>query len=328
MPLISVIVPVYKVEAYLSRCVDSILRQTYMDFELILVDDGSPDCCGEICEDYAKEDPRFHVLHRENGGLSAARNTGIEWVLKNSNSEWITFIDSDDWIHPRYLELLYQAVQNTGLSVAVGGFERTDGMHEPIVDEAARATVLEPETFYCADKVTATVAWGKLYRKADFAEIRYPEGKIHEDEFTTYRILFSYETIAVIEQPLYAYFQNSESIMGSRWNPKHIAETEGMLAELQYFAANGYPNAAAITARAYLNSIYRNLQNAKACGDRYPSEVVTLKRLLKKALLKYGKRSGVSIRNAQWFYFEAFPCATLPYRAILKVMKKRQRSET
>ena len=322
MPMISVIVPVYKVEEYLSRCVNSILKQTNTNFELILVDDGSPDRCGEICEDYAKQDQRVHVLHRENGGLSAARNTGIEWVLKNSDSVWITFIDSDDWIHPRYLELLYQAVQSTGLSVAIGGFERTDGTHEPIVDVTARETVLEPETFYCSDKVTATVAWGKLYRKQDFASVRYPEGKIHEDEFTTYKILFSYERIAVIEQPLYAYFQNSQSIMGSQWSPKHIAETEGMLAELQYFAANGYPNAEAYTARAYLNSIYRNLQNAKACGVCYLSEVSDLKHQLKMALLKYGKLADTNLSRTPWFYYEAFPNTTLPYRAIRKVTKK------
>lgn len=320
--MISVVVPVYKVEAYLSRCVDSILRQTHTDFELILVDDGSPDRCGEICEDYAKQDNRVRVLHRENGGLSAARNTGIEWVLKNSTSEWITFIDSDDWIHPCYLELLYQAVQSTGLSLAIGGFERTDGTHEPIVDKTARETVVEPEAFYCADKVTATVAWGKLYHKMDFSLIRYPEGKIHEDEFTTYKLLFSYERIAVIDHPLYAYFQNSQSIMGSKWNPKHIAETEGMLEELQFFAANGFPEAEAITARAYLNSIYRNLQNAKACGDCYLTEVSVLKHQLKMALLKYGKLADTNLRRTPWFYYEAFPNATLPYRAIQKVTKK------
>ena len=323
MPIISVIVPVYKVEAYLSRCVDSILKQTHTDFELILVDDGSPDRCGEICEDYAKADPRVHVLHRENGGLSAARNTGIEWALEHSGSEWITFIDSDDWIHPRCLELLYQAVQSTGLSVAVGGFERTDGTHELLVDEAAPATIWAPEAFYCADKLSATVAWGKLYRKQDFAVIRYPEGKIHEDEFTTYKILFSYDKIAVIGQPLYAYFQNSQSIMGSQWNPKHIAETEGMLAELQYFGANGYHKAEAITARAYLNSIYRNLQNAKACGNRYQAEAAALKKRLKTALLKYGKLADTSLSRNPWLYYEAFPNATLPYRAIRKAAKKR-----
>ena len=103
MPTISVVVPVYKVEKYLNRCVDSILNQTYKDFELILMDDGSPDKAPEICDDYAKKYDFIHVIHQKNGGLSAARNSGIEWALENSDSEWITFIDSDDWIHPEYM---------------------------------------------------------------------------------------------------------------------------------------------------------------------------------------------------------------------------------
>lgn len=325
--MISVVVPVYKVEAYLSRCVDSILKQTYTDFELILVDDGSPDRCGEICEDYSAKDCRVHVLHRENGGLSAARNTGIEWALNNSTSEWITFIDSDDWIHPRYLELLYQAVQKTGLFVAVGGYERTDGTHNPKVDEAAPTTAWDTEAFYCAEKVTATVAWGKLYRKQDFAVVRYPEGKIHEDEFTTYKVLFVYEKIAVIEQPLYAYFQNSQSIMGSQWNPKHIAETEGMLSALQYFAANGFRDAEIYTARAYINSIYRNLQNARARKDQYSSETAYLKRLLKSALQKYGKLADVDIHNNNWLYYEAYPNLTIPYRVSRKLIGKLKKEK-
>ena len=109
MPTISVIVPVYKVEPYLNRCVDSILRQTYQDFELILVDDGSPDRCGEICDEYARQDSRVHVIHKENGGLSDARNAGIDWVEANSDSQWLIFADSDDWVHPELLARLLDA---------------------------------------------------------------------------------------------------------------------------------------------------------------------------------------------------------------------------
>ena len=96
--MISVIVPVYKVEKYLHRCVDGILSQSFTDFKLILVDDGSPDDCGKICDDYAKKDNRISVIHKENGGLSSARNAGLDWVFANSKSEYVTFIDSDDWV--------------------------------------------------------------------------------------------------------------------------------------------------------------------------------------------------------------------------------------
>lgn len=117
MGVISIIVPVYKVEKYLKRCVDSILEQTFRDFELILVDDGSPDQCGRICETYAEKDGRTIALHRENGGLSAARNTGLDWMFANSESSYVTFIDSDDWIHPLYLETLLGAIEKPAACV-------------------------------------------------------------------------------------------------------------------------------------------------------------------------------------------------------------------
>ncbi len=101
MPSVSIIVPVYKVEPYLHRCIDSVLVQTLSDFELVLVDDGSPDNCGKLCDEYAENDVRIHVIHQENGGLSAARNAGLDCVFAISSSQWITSVDSDDWIHPR-----------------------------------------------------------------------------------------------------------------------------------------------------------------------------------------------------------------------------------
>ena len=122
MPTISIIVPVYKVENYIHRCVDSILGQTYADFELILVDDGSPDNCGAICDDYAAKDSRVVVIHQENGGLSAARNAGIDWVLANSNSQWLTFIDSDDWVNKTYLESLLEVADEEDSLISVCNF--------------------------------------------------------------------------------------------------------------------------------------------------------------------------------------------------------------
>ena len=127
MPAISVIVPVYKVEKYIHRCVDSILGQTFTDYELILVDDGSPDNCGAICDEYAVKDSRIVVIHQENGGLSAARNTGIDWSFANSDSRWLTFIDSDDWVHPEYLQRLLAAAVEHNVSVSICGYAQTEG---------------------------------------------------------------------------------------------------------------------------------------------------------------------------------------------------------
>ena len=237
---ISVIVPVYKVEKYIHRCIDSILAQTFTDFELILVDDGSPDNCGKICDEYAEKDNRIHVIHKENGGLSDARNAGIDWAFENSNSEWITFIDSDDWIHPKYLEALYNAVQQTGCSISVCGFERTEG-EEPVVDDnALTPSLYNSEELYCVKNVNAIVAWGKLYKKEDFANIRYPVGKIHEDEFTTYKILFKYENVAFVDQPLYSYYNNPNGIIKSKWTPQQLYEIEALNYQMGFFKKNNY----------------------------------------------------------------------------------------
>lgn len=323
MPEISLIVPVYKVEPYLSRCVNSVLAQTWTDFELILVDDGSPDRCGELCEAFAAKDARVHVIHRVNGGLSAARNTGIEWALAHSDSEWISFLDSDDWVHPRYLEALLQAVSQTGLSLAVGGFRRTEKDGDQLelpADLTARA--VDPEEFYCTDKLTATVAWGKLYKKRDFSQIRYPEGKIHEDELTTHKLLFRYDRIALVDQPLYQYFQNQQGIMRSGWSPKHLAEVEGIADQLTFFLEKGRSDAARKAARAYINSLDRNLAHARRGGPQYEEETNQLRRQLRGGLKQYGSLAGFDRRSAPWLYYEAFPIRTIPERLWKRLFKK------
>ncbi len=205
--MISIIVPVYKVDAYLHRCVDSILAQSFLDFELILVDDGSPDECGNICDEYAARDDRIRVIHQANAGLSAARNAGMEIA----QGEWFSFVDSDDYVHPKMIEALYDAVMMHRVKVSACAYIETTGEEIP-TSEKLSANLWDTERFYTERNVNATVAWGKLYHRDCFREIRYPVGKLHEDEFVTYRILFANENIAVIDAPLYGYFQNLNGI--------------------------------------------------------------------------------------------------------------------
>ena len=211
--MISVIVPVYKVEPYLRRCIDSILCQTYRDFELILVDDGSPDNCGAICDEYATKDSRVVVIHQENGGLSAARNAGID----ASKGEYLSFVDSDDWIHPEMLQWLLRAIQSNHVPISVCGFQETDGRTVAIAATDFAAQMLDTEQFFVSYNVNATIACGKLYARELFAGIRYPVGKIHEDEFTTYKILFTQEKIAFFPAQMYFYFRNYDGITKSTW---------------------------------------------------------------------------------------------------------------
>lgn len=217
MAKISVVVPVYKVEPYLRRCVDSILSQTFKDFELILVDDGSPDRCGVICDEYAKRDSRVVVIHQENAGLSAARNAGIDWTWENSASEWLTFIDSDDWIAPNYLEVLYLMAHqyNVEVSAVFPAYVKMDGSIEP--SPKYRSGLVGVERYWCKYPLPM-VAWGKLYAKRLFSTLRYPEGLVHEDEHVTPLILFDQEKIAVSNHSLYYYRFRPESIVGKGGN--------------------------------------------------------------------------------------------------------------
>lgn len=214
-PTISVIVPVYKVENYIHRCVDSILRQTFTDFELILVDDGSPDCCGGICEEYAKKDARIIVIHQSNQGLSAARNTGIDWVFANSGSKWFCFVDSDDWVHKQYLEFLYKAASDNKVELSSCEYLR---VKEHVNDNKTHYSevLMTPKEYYLHyQNGNEIVAWGKLYKRELFNNVRYPVGRIHEDGFVTPRLLFSVNRIAVVEEQLYYYFQNAKGITQS-----------------------------------------------------------------------------------------------------------------
>ena len=218
MPKISVIVPVYKVEKYLARCVDSILAQTFKDFELILVDDGSPDNCPAMCDEYAAKFNFIHVIHKENGGLSDARNKGIEYSL-TTDSEWITFIDSDDWVHPQYLEILYESCVENEAEISSCCFDKIKDFesitNNYIKKEDLSFDFCEGKDFYCNyynSKHSISIAPARLYSKNLWQEIRFPIERLHEDEFTIYKVVFCTKKIILINRNLYYYFQNSGSI--------------------------------------------------------------------------------------------------------------------
>lgn len=235
MAQISVIIPVYKVEPYLHRCVDSVLHQSFLDFELILVDDGSPDNCGAICDGYAQQDPRIHVIHQKNGGLSAARNAGIDWVFENSGSQWLTFIDSDDWVHQGFLQILMDAAVEHSCKLSACGFLRTAG--EPFPSEInERSEWVSADDYYCgaAPDDSPAPAWGKLYHRSLFQSLRYPVGKLHEDEFTTYRAVYEAGAVAKVSAKLYAYFQNPASITQSRWKPGRLDGLEALQEQISF----------------------------------------------------------------------------------------------
>lgn len=218
MKVISVIVPVYKVEEYIQECLDSILSQSFIDFELILVDDGSPDRCGAICDEYAKRDNRIKVIHQKNGGLSAARNAGLDIA----EGEYISFIDSDDIVSSNMLEHLFKSIVKHHADICLCSFLNFENISEigyklnvPISEE--NMSGLEAcGNLSGPDFGTYVIACAKLYKKTLFEGIRFPVGRTHEDTATTYKLYYKAEKVVYLQEPLYFYRQNSNGIMKTR----------------------------------------------------------------------------------------------------------------
>ena len=262
MDLISMIVPIYKVEPYLDRCVGSIMAQTYENLEIILVDDGSPDNCPAMCDAWAAKDSRIRVIHKENGGLSDARNAG----LAVATGEYISFIDSDDYIAPEFVAKLYEAMTQTGADVAecATAYVDEDGNilrnrnAAPIAEmdklEALRRLVLE-------DGIYQTV-WNKLYRRTVIDGILFEKGKHHEDDFWTYQIFDRIGKLAVVERPMYYYLQRSGSIIGAGYTIKRLDGLEARILRMKYLQK--YEALAALTRQNLILDCMWHYQSTKA----------------------------------------------------------------
>lgn len=221
-PLISIIIPIYKVEPYLRRCLDSIVNQTYTNLEIILVDDGSPDGCPAICDEYATKDKRIIVIHKENGGLSDARNAGLD-ICKG---KYISFVDSDDWVADCYIEILFDSIKKYNADISVCKFKKTAYSINLRTDKIESSfqvlSSLEAvKKLWTPDSPYFGTAWAKLYKKKLWNDIRFPIGQIHEDDYTLYKILFNAINTVFLETSLYFYFQRNDSIM-ARVNPNSI----------------------------------------------------------------------------------------------------------
>lgn len=229
-PQISVLVPIYRIERYLPQCVDSILEQSFEDFELILVNDGSPDSCPDICDAYAKKDTRVKVVHKENGGLLSARKAGLD----NARGKYIAFVDGDDWVDPYYLDILYKLAEaNASDLVVTGHFREFDGKIETIKPkstgvydgEQLKSSIL-PNAIYndrfCEHGIS-TYVWNKLYKKELLNEILYDvpnEIIMGEDAAITYAYLSIAKRVVVSRIPLYYYRQRHDSIVKSIEDPQ------------------------------------------------------------------------------------------------------------
>lgn len=238
---ISVIVPVFNVEKYLCKCIDSIINQTYSNLEIILVDDGSTDNCGVICDDYSLKDDRIKTIHKSNGGLSDARNAGLDAAA----GDYVSFIDSDDYIHKRFYEILINLIVKYNGDIAQCEYlniyeEDADKFIDDkfYIDE--KITVLDNNNealnnLFNENYINTVVVWNKLYKKDLFKDIRYPKGKVHEDEYTTYKVLFNTKKMILTCRQMYYYLQRSTSIMGKGFNIKCIDKLDAYYEQILFY---------------------------------------------------------------------------------------------
>lgn len=221
--LVSVVVPVYGVEQYLEKCVDSIRKQTYPHLEIILVDDGSPDNCGKMCDKYAACDDRIVVIHKKNGGLSEARNVALD-IAKG---KYITFVDSDDYLHEDYIAFLYNLMQKAGADMSICEFdyitETGRRLNHPL-DNSKEMLLDQKESlrYLLKQKPFSNSASGKLFKTCDFSDIRFPKGRLYEDTATIYKLFLKTERVIFGARPLYYYVARDGSISRSAFSVKQM----------------------------------------------------------------------------------------------------------
>lgn len=235
--LISIIIPVYKVEKYLEKCIESVLKQTYTNLQIILVDDGSPDNCGKICDEYAKKDSRIEVIHKANGGLSDARNVGIS----KAKGRYIGFVDSDDYIKEDMYEILLNLIKKYDADVSICNlYDVIDGNEcirnkENGIREYSRLDILKEVLL---DKNIQSYAWNKLYKKELFDEIKYPIRKKYEDIGTTFYLFEKCNKIVVTSEPEYYYLKRADSLVNNVTESTILDYTEIIIQRYLYIKQN------------------------------------------------------------------------------------------
>ena len=271
-PLVSVIIPVYNVKEYLQRCVESVITQTYSSLEIWLVDDGSTDGSGEICDGYAAKDPRIKVIHKSNGGVSEARNQALDRI----SGSFVTFVDSDDYVRDDMAASLYSLIESSRADMAVsriaGGtgstfddaltgpddapviFEK-DNVYESLFDESFRELM-------CA-------ACGKLYRAELFRELRFPVGKGFEDEFTIHHILGQCRRIIISDKSLYYHYKRAGSATGGAYSLKSLEAVEALEDRYRFFEKKGDNRFIFLCCRDYLRRVQFHYYSLK---KYYPEE--------------------------------------------------------
>ena len=319
MALISVIVPIYGVEKYLNKCVESLVNQTYSNLEIVLVDDGSPDNCGKICDEWAEKDTRIKVVHKENGGLSDARNAG----LAVATGAYVSFIDSDDYVELTFIEKLYTALSQNNADIAECATryvtetgeelkvrEATDGIYEPII---ALEKLVQEKGLY-------QTVWNKLYTKEVVGDILFAKGKYNEDEFWTYKIFDRANKIVSVSDVLYNYLQRGSSIIGVGYNIRRLDGVDALFERMQYLSK--YPELKDLLCQNFVLGCLWHLQSVMRTlkGEQKKQTVKKIVSMIKATPKVKKKDLTVTGKYKFWYkFFRTTPKLCAKIRNVLKI---------
>jgi len=309
LDLVSVIVPVYNVKKYLKRCVSSLMSQTYANLEIILIDDGSTDGSGAICDDLANCDGRIKVIHQVNQGLSAARNAGID----ASCGTYLCFVDSDDYVNSDYVKYLYEICVKNNCDIGICYHRVTDeDNYEGIIDWNRPVEVYTREEifdmFYSHDWHSSfVIAWNKIYKRDVIGNIRYEVGIIHEDEATTFKYLYNAKKIAFGKEVAYYYYNRPESITGLAYSKKNLDILKAYENRLQFYKEHGHERWYDRECQYYLSEILNQYDKVERYlgADR---EILDFLRVKYNLLYKQSNRKNWSAsRRIMYAIFSVFP---------------------
>lgn len=315
--LISVIVPIYNVESYLDKCIESIVNQTYQNIEIILIDDGSTDICPEKCDFWAIKEQRIKVIHKENGGLSDARNAGIAIA----QGEYVAFVDSDDWIETDFIEnMLKRMIQDDSdvVSSGVKWVSEDDSLLNEVT--VAEDEIVDTHTAMreiISDGKLKQHVWNKLYKREQIADIPFEKGKYHEDVFWSYQVFGRAKKISLMKASFYHYVQRSSSIMGEKYSVKRLDTLDAMLQRCEYIKLN-FPDLYNMALCSYISSCMYHLQ----CALRTQQDTSVCNNIINR--IEYSKSGnpteGLNRKNQLWIKsFLRFPVLTAKTRNLFRI---------
>ena len=316
---ISIIVPIYNVQDFLKRCIDSLIVQTYQNLEILLIDDGSTDGCGKICDEYAKKYKNIKAFHKVNGGLSDARNYGIQ----KATGSYIAFVDSDDFVNKDYCKILHKNLVENNADISICQFKKVK--EESILEDNQEEIISVYEgvdkqknilNYSNGMNMVTTVAWNKLYKKELWDIIKYPKGKINEDEFVVHQLMHKSHKVVYTSLILYYYYQREDSIMNMKFNIARLDVIEAFKNRMNFYKnIEKYNNLVPLAYVAYMKIIVLNYQYVKK--NNLYEEMVKLLKLYRK---EYDQR--IKIKKSDCIKLKCFYYLPNIYCFIKTIIKK------